>query len=459
MPVLSICELPAAEEAFGDAPRGIAETSSIFSTIEGNVPENLSLSENRELFKQKKTIKTQIKSLKRNFICKVKWFRSENKPVVETFANDVATDLPSPIEQIATFNCHHIHQSAMPQNVSPPASAFLPLEENVVPNSPLDSEMPAPTWYAAHVPMLQDYVAEGVYGPGSAETDQDLENEHLAATPRAALSMSQHQSMLALSELHDFDTLAMLSVSFHVRATESDIESALLFSTDDSGLENPSDSGSDQILGVSKTSTKSARSHSDLSTLGDDSSSLDGSSNIDSDYDEALVRQDQTESSEFGGVSSDLALHEAGFFSEGHPVTDSGPVNFAAVVNLAPEVERPLQAMQARPRVHVIFEDNVHAAKKHAALPGQSCSDADMVQYAGIPPRTLASNGDHRCSTFDVYANHLAPHEDKVRLSHCCSHYYHCFLKMTAAGAHLLWTSMQLQALCFLSTRICRNVH
>ncbi|KAM9915140.1 hypothetical protein OXX59_010647, partial [Metschnikowia pulcherrima] len=61
---------------------------------------------------------------------------------------------------------------------------------------------------------------------------------------------------------------------------------------------------------------------SDLSTLGDDSSSL----------------------------KQDITFYDFSSLFDGLPAIDSGPMFFAAIINSAPEIEDPLQAMQATPK-------------------------------------------------------------------------------------------------------------
>ncbi|KAF7999574.1 hypothetical protein HF325_006250 [Metschnikowia pulcherrima] len=390
-----------AEEDIYDAPQGSYESSSIFSTIEREIPSNLPANEDMELptfstfsntptradglLRQRKTIKEQIVSLKDTIIRKVKWFYSRDGPVVEDAA-DMATELLLSMEQIATLD----FQTGILQCASPPVSVFSP--NNSAPDSPLDSEMPVPTWYAAHVPMYhQHYVAEGIVGQGSSEFDQDLDAEMSANIPRIVSMMSQPQSTSALSGPEAFDRLTMMATSFGTSVTESDLESALSFSTDDSCLDSSSDNDSEPALSVSKTTTETAVDDSDLSTLGDDSSSLDGSFSIDSEFDEARVSQNQIESSGVSRESVDFAVHDAASFSNGLSTIGSGPEIFAANVNLNPEVESPLQAMQDEPRVHVTLENHVQAL---------SLSDDIYVPDAGMHPREFGSGSASRCPPF-----------------------------------------------------------
>ncbi|KAF7999869.1 hypothetical protein HF325_005718 [Metschnikowia pulcherrima] len=340
-----------------------------------------------ELLRQRKTIKEQIVSLKDTIIRKVKWFYSRDGPVVED-ASDMATGLILSMEQIATLD----FQTGILQFASPPVSVFSP--SNSAPDSPLDSEIPVPTWYAAHVPMHhQHYVAEGIVGQGSLEFDQGLDAECFENIPRNVSMMPQQEGTSALSELNAFDRLTMITTSFGTSATESDIQSALSFSTDDSNLENSSDDDSEPALSVSKTTTETAVDDSDLSTLGDDSStSLDGSFSIDSEFDEARVSQNQIESPGFSRESVDIAVHDAASFSNGLSTIGSGPEIFAANVNLVPEVEGPLQAMQDEPRVHVTFESHVQSL---------SLSDDIIVPDAGMHPREFGSGGASRCPPFN----------------------------------------------------------
>ncbi|QBM90267.1 hypothetical protein METSCH_E05120 [Metschnikowia aff. pulcherrima] len=341
MHVVSRHEL-SAEAAFEDAPRGIDESSSIFSTIERNVPVNAPPKGGKSS-EQRKKMKTQIKSFKKTFVRKVKSFRPKIKLNTQTSTTHMATELHSPMEQIAILNTHHIHQSPIPQTVPPSASAFLPYEADIlVPDSPLDSEMPVPTWYAAHVPTLQNYVAEGVNEPGLLKSKQSLKTERFANIPRTVLSM--------------------IRAFFHMRGTKSDIESAL------------SDS-SDQKLGISKTSAELAMNDSDLSTLGDDSSSL----------------------------KQDITFYDFSSLFDGLPAIDSGPMFFAAIINLAPEIEGPLQAMQATP--------------KNAALPERPLLSDIVVQDAGMRPRTFASSCEGRFSPFSDFADEIGQGDEASSFS------------------------------------------
>ncbi|KAM9931098.1 hypothetical protein OXX59_000074 [Metschnikowia pulcherrima] len=340
MHVVSRHEL-SAEEAFDGAPRGIDESSSIFSTIERNVPVNAPPKGGKSS-EQRKTMKTQIKTFKKTFARKVKLFRSKNKLNAQTSTTHMATELHSPMEQIAILNTHHIHQSPIPQTVPPSASALLPYEADIhVPESPLDSEMPVPTWYAAHVPTLQNYVAEGVNEPGLLKSKQSSKTERFANIPRTVLSM--------------------IRAFFHMRGTESDIESA-------------SSDSSDQKSGISKTSAELAMNDSDLSTLGDDSSSL----------------------------KQDVTFYDFSSLFDGLPAIDSGPMFFAAIINSAPEIEGPLQAMQA-----------MQATPKNAALPERPLSSDIDVQDAEMRPRTFASSCESRFSPFSVFASQ-ATHGNEV---------------------------------------------
>ncbi|KAM9913310.1 hypothetical protein OXX69_001719 [Metschnikowia pulcherrima] len=317
MHVVSRHEL-SAEEAFNDVPRGIDESSSIFSTIERNVPVNAPPLKGGKSSEQRKKMKTQIKSFKKTFARKVKLFRSKHKLNAQPSTTHMATELHSPMEQIAILNTHHIHQNPIPQTVPPSASALSPYEADIhVPDSPLDSEMPVPAWYAAHVPTLQNYVAEGVDEPALLKSKQSSKTERLANIPRTVLSM--------------------IRAFFHMRGTESDIESA-------------SSDSSDQKSGISKTSAELAMNDSDLSTLGDDSSSL----------------------------KQDITFYDFSSLFDGLPAIDSGPMFFAAIINSAPEIEGPLQALQATP--------------KNAALPERPLSSDIVVQDAGMRPRTFASS-------------------------------------------------------------------
>ncbi|KAM9903791.1 hypothetical protein OXX59_001710 [Metschnikowia pulcherrima] len=402
MPVLSNYELLETEEDFYDAPQGTYESSSIFSTIEREIPSNLPTNEDMELptgftisntqnrgdgfLRQRKTIKEQIVSLKDTIIRKVKWFYSRNGPVVED-ASDMATELLISMEQIATLD----FQTGILQCASPPVSVLSP--NNSAPNSPLDSEMPAPTWYAAHVPMHhQHYVAEGTVGQGSSEFDQGMDAGLFENIPRTVSMMPQQQSTSASSELNAFDRSTVVATSFGTSATESDIQSASSLSTDDSSSGDSSDNDSEPASSDSKTTTETAVDDSDLSTLGDDSSSLDGSFSIDSDFDEALVSQNQIESSGVSRESVDFAVHDAVSFSNGLPTIGSGPEIFAANVNSAPEVEGPLQAMQDGPRVHVTFENHVQAV---------SLLDDITVPDAGMHPREFGPGSASRCPPFN----------------------------------------------------------
>ncbi|QBM90128.1 hypothetical protein METSCH_E03680 [Metschnikowia aff. pulcherrima] len=417
MPVLSSYEFLEAEEDFYDAPRATCESSSIFSTIEREIPSNLPTNEDMELptgltisntptradglLRQRKTIKEQIVSLKDTIIRKVKWFYSRDGPVVED-ASDMATELLISMEQIATLD----FQTGILQCASPPVSVFSP--SNSAPDSPLDSEIPVPTWYAAHVPMHhQHYVAEGTVGQGSSELDQGLHAELFENIPRIVSMMPQQEGTSALSELNAFDRLAMTTTSFGTSATESDIQSALSFSTDGSNLDDSSNGDSELALSVSKTTTETAVGDSDLSTLGDDSSSLDGSFSIDSEFNEALLSLNQIESSRLSRESVDIAVHDAASFSNGLSTIGSGPEIFAANVNLAPEVEGPLQAMQDEPRVHVTLENHVQAF---------SLPDDIVVPDAGMHPREFGSGSANRCPPF----NNFAPESnDFAKVSPC----------------------------------------
>ncbi|KAM9932863.1 hypothetical protein OXX80_007511 [Metschnikowia pulcherrima] len=406
-----------AEEDIYDAPQGTYESSSIFSTIERNIPSNLPTNEDMELptistfsnasarvgelSRQRKTIKEQIVSLKDTIIRKVKSFYSRDGPVVEDAA-DMATGLLLSMEQIATLD----FQTGILQFASPPVSVLSP--NNSAPNSPLDSEMPAPPWYAAHVPMYhQHYVAEGIVGQGSSEFDQGSDAECFEIIPRTVSMMSQQQSSPALSGLNAFDRSAGVATSFGTSVTETDIQSASSFSTDDSSSDSSSDNDSEPASSVSKTTTESAVDDSDLSTLGDDSSSLDGSFSIDSDFDEALASQNQIESSGFSRESIDIAVHDAASFSNGLSTIGSGPEIFAANVNSAPEVEGPLQAMQDEPRVHVTLENHVQAL---------SLSDDIYVPDAGMHPREFGSGSASRCPPFNNFAHES---NDFAKVSPC----------------------------------------
>ncbi|KAM9904341.1 hypothetical protein OXX69_007590 [Metschnikowia pulcherrima] len=341
MHVVSRHEL-SAEEAFDGAPRGIDESSSIFSTIERNVPVNAPPKGGKSS-EQRKTMKTQIKTFKKTFARKVKLFRSKNKLNAQTSTTHMATELHSPMEQIAILNTHHIHQSPIPQTVPPSASALLPYEADIhVPESPLDSEMPVPTWYAAHVPTLQNYVAEGVNEPGLLKSKQSSKTERFANIPRTVLSM--------------------IRAFFHMRGTESDIESA-------------SSDSSDQKSGISKTSAELAMNDSDLSTLGDDSSSL----------------------------KQDITFYDFSSLFDGLPAIDSGPMFFAAIINSAPEIEDPLQAMQATP--------------KNAALPERPLSSDIVVQDAGMRPRTFALSCEGRFSPFSDFADEIGQGDEASSFS------------------------------------------
>ncbi|KAM9932688.1 hypothetical protein OXX80_007684 [Metschnikowia pulcherrima] len=334
-----------AEEAFDGAPQGIDESSSIFSTIERNVPVNAPPKGGKSS-KQRKTMKTQIKSFKKTFVRKVKLFRSKNKLNAQPSTTHMATELHSPMEQIAMLNTHHIHQSPIPQTVSPSASALLPYEADIhVPDSPLDSEMPVPPWYAAHVPTLQNYVAEGVDEPALLKCKQSSKTERFANIPRTVLSM--------------------IRAFFHMRGTESDIESA-------------SSDSSDQKSGISKTSAELAMKDSDLSTLGDDSSSL----------------------------KQDVTFYDFSSLFDGLPAIDSGPMFFAAIINSAPEIEDPLQAMQA-----------MQATPKNAALPERPLSSDIVVQDAGMRPRTFASSCEGRFSPFSDFADEIGQGDEASSFS------------------------------------------
>ncbi|KAM9901056.1 hypothetical protein OXX79_004765 [Metschnikowia pulcherrima] len=330
------------EEAVDSAPRGIDESSSIFSTIERNVPVNAPPKGGKSS-EQRKKMKTQIKSFKKTFGRKVKLFRSKNKPNAHTSTTHMATELHSPMEQIAILNTHHIHQSPIPQTVPPSASALLPYEADIhVPDSPLDSEMPVPTWYAAHVPTLQNYVAEGVDEPALLKSKQSSKTERFANIPRTVLSM--------------------IRAFFHMRGTESDIESA-------------SSDSSDQKSGISKTSAELAMNDSDLSTLGDESSSL----------------------------KQDITFYDFSSLFDGLPAIDSGPMFFAAIINSAPEIEDPLQAMQATP--------------KNAALPERPLSSDIFVQDAGMRPRTFALSCEGRFSPFSDFADEIGQGDEASSFS------------------------------------------
>ncbi|KAM9937042.1 hypothetical protein OXX80_003410 [Metschnikowia pulcherrima] len=417
MPVLSNYELLVAEDDFYDAPQATYESSSIFSTIERDIPSNLPANEDMELptistfsntptradglLRQRKTIKEQIVFLKDTIIRKVKWFYSRDGPVVED-ASDMATELLISMEQIATLD----FQTGILQCASPPVSVFSP--SNSAPDSPLDSEIPVPTWYAAHVPMHhQHYVAEGTVGQGSSEFDQGSDVECFVNIPRTVSMMPQQEGTSALSELNAFDRSTVVATSLGTSVTESDLESASSFSTDDSSSDDSSDNDSEPASSVSKTTTETAVDDSDLSTLGDDSSSLDGSFSIDSDFDEALVSQNQIESSGVSRESVDFAVHDAVSFSNGLSTIGSGPEIFAANVNSAPEVEGPLQAMQDGPRVHVTLENHVQAP---------SLSDDIYVPDAGMHPREFGSGSASRCPPF----NNFAPESnDFAKVSPC----------------------------------------
>ncbi|KAM9904257.1 hypothetical protein OXX79_002864 [Metschnikowia pulcherrima] len=405
MPVLSYYELLEAEANIYDAPQGTFESSSIFSTIEREIPSNLPTNEDMELpsnstssstptradgfLRQRKTIKEQIVSLKDTIIRKVKWLHPRNAPVVEDAA-DMATGLILSMEQIATLD----FQTGILQFASPPFSVFSP--SSSAPDSPLDSEMPVPPWYAAHVPMHhQHYVAEGTVGQGSSEFDQGSDAELFENIPRTVSMMRQQQSTSALSGLEAFDRSTVVATSFDASVTESDLESASSSSTDDSSSDSSSNNDSEPASSVSKTTTETAVDDSDLSTLGDDSSSLDGSFSIDSDSDEAPVSQNQIESSGVSRESVDFAVHDAVSFSNGLSTIGSGPEIFAANVNSAPEVEGPLQAMQDGPRVHVTLENHEQAL---------SLSDDIYVPDAGMHPREFGSGSASRCPPFNNFA-------------------------------------------------------
>ncbi|KAM9922102.1 hypothetical protein OXX59_006061 [Metschnikowia pulcherrima] len=414
MPVLSSYEFLVAEEDFYDVPQGTYESSSIFSTIEREIPSNLPTNELPTistfsstptradgLLRQRKTIKEQIVSLKDTIIRKVKWLYSRDGPVVEDAA-DMATELILSMEQIARLD----FQTGILQFASPPVSD---ISSNIsAPNSPLESEMPVPPWYAAHVPMYhQHYVAEGTVGPGSSESDQDSDAGLFENIPRTVLMMPQQEGTSALSGLEAFDRSTMIATSFDASVTESDFESASSFSTDDSSSDSSSGNDSESASSVSKTTTETAVDDSDLSTLGDDSSSLDGSFSIDSEFDEALLSQNQIESSGFSRESVDFAVHDAASFSNGLSTIGSGPEIFAANVNSAPEVEGPLQAMQDGPRVHVTLENHVQAL---------SLLDDIYVPDAGMHPREFGSGSASRCPPF----NNFAPESnDFAKVSPC----------------------------------------